>query len=133
MNCDDLNVGDEATVWLNDYKKYYKGTVVKKSSTTIQVEIILRGTPVKYIFNSSTGYERGANIYYMGCNKLAFISDEEYEKHNKAVDEENNRNYIIKTLVSRLNWSYISTNDLNKIFEIIKPYYEEQKKCKTNC
>jgi hypothetical protein len=133
MNYDDLNVGDEATVWLNNYKKYYKGTVVKKSNTTIQVEIILRGTPLKYIFNSSTGYERGSNTYYMCCNKLSFISDEEYEKHNKAVDEENNRNYIIKTLVSRLNWSYVSTDDLNKIFEIVKPYYEEQKKCKTNC
>jgi hypothetical protein len=45
MNYDNLNIGDSIYVFLRDYRKYYKGTVVKKSNTTVQVEIVLRGTP----------------------------------------------------------------------------------------
>ena len=130
MDYNELNVGDNIYVFLRDYRKYYKGTVVKKSNTTVQVEIVLRGTPIKYIFNTNTGLERGANQYYMGGNRLARYSDEECEAHNKAQDEENNRNYIIRVATSKLDWRAVSTEDVYKIYEILKPYWKEQKDVK---
>ena len=127
MSFNELIVGDSVYVYLYRYKTYYKGRVVKETKSTVQVEIVVRGQPLKYTFNSTTGYERGANNYYINCNRLEFISDEKAEKHNKAQIEENNRDYIIRVTTSRLDWKSLSTEDLYKIYDIIKPTYERQK------
>jgi hypothetical protein len=66
----------------------------------------------------------------MGSNRLARYSDEECEAHNKAQDEENNRNYIIRVATSKLDWRAVSTEDVYKIYEILKPYWKEQKDVK---
>ena len=128
MNYNDLNIGDKANIYHRYTNMYYTGEVVKKSKTTITVKVLIKGEEQNIIFNLSSGSERGCSgsCGYWGSTYLTDTPVERCNQHNREVIIQKKRDNVI-FMTHELSWSKVSNEDMETIYKILKPYYDEQK------